>query len=203
MARIRGVFLVACAVACLARAAFPPPINQRVAELLANMTVEEKIAQLWYGGAPTQNATDLLALMPHGIGTLELSSLAHRNEIQAVFMKSTRLGVPVSFYGETLHSAGVSNVTIFPTPSLVGCSWNTSLSEAIGRTIAVEAWANGIDRSFSPVLQVTTDPRWGRVAENFGEDALLVARMGAAATIGLLVRRGVGVSPNHGTTSPS
>lgn len=140
------------------------------------------------------NITELLLLMPHGIGALQASSVAHRNAVQAAFMNSTRLGIPVSFYGETLRSGSSPNVTIFPTPSLLGCSWNVSLAEAVGRAVAVEAWSNGIDRSFSPVLQVTTDPRWGRVAENFGEDALLVAAMGAAETVGLLVsgRRGLG-----------
>ena len=130
------------------------PINQRVTELLSNMTVEEKIAQLFYGGAPSDNVTELLKLMPYGIGSLQLTSIAERNAIQSAFMSSTRLAIPISFYGETLRSGAAENVTIFPTPSLLGCSWNTSLAEAVGRAVAVEAWSNGVDRSFSPVLQV-------------------------------------------------
>lgn len=190
-----AVTFLCCATVLVALAHAAQPINARVAALLANMTIEEKVAQLWYGSSPTYNLSELLQLMPHGIGALAAPPIDERNAMQATFMNSTRLGIPVSFYGETMRSGGALNVTIFPTPALLGCTWNVSLVEAIGRAVAVEAWSKGIDRSFSPVIQVTTDPRWGRVAENFGEAELLVALMGAAETLGLLVRSGRRRSP--------
>jgi beta-glucosidase len=124
--------------------------------------------------------------MPLGIGGASLNDLASRNAIQAAYMSNaTRLGIPVSFYAETLRSGGVTNATIFPMPQLIGSSWNVTLAHAIGRAVATEFYAMGGDRSFSPVLQVTTDPRFGRFDENFGECELLVALMGAAMTRGL------------------
>lgn len=143
----------AIAIASLRVSLGSDPIDVRVASLLANMTVDEKVAQLFYGGQPSSNISELLALMPYGIGALSVQSLTERNAIQAAFMGSTRLGIPVSFYGETLRSGSTANVTIFPMPALLGCSWNTSLAEAMGRVVATEAWSNGIDRSFSPVIQ--------------------------------------------------
>ena len=163
------------------------PIDDRVNALLAQMTLPECIAQLFYSNPPSQDPQELLRLAPLGWGGMALNfPPATRNAIQQAYMNSTRLGIPVSFYAETLRSGGVNNVTIFPVPALLGSSWNASLAEAIGRVAARELWASGGDRSFSPVLQVTTDPRWGRLHENFGECDLLVALMGAGMTRGLL-----------------
>jgi beta-glucosidase-like glycosyl hydrolase len=150
------------------------------------MTPAEQVAQLFYGGYPTTDPAELLKLAPLGIGGMMLEDLSSRNAIQAAFTSNaTRLRIPVSFYAETLRSGGVDNVTIFPMPQLLGSSWNVSLAHAIGRVVATEFYASGGDRSFSPVLQVTADPRFGRFDENFGECELLVALMGAAMTRGL------------------
>jgi len=169
----------------LARGA-PPPVDARVGALLAQMTTAEQVAQLFYTGFPTKDPAALLKLMPLGIGGMSLDDLTSRNAIQAAFMSNaTRLRIPVSFYAESLRSGGVTNATVFPMPQLLGSTWNTSLAYAVGRVVAAELYANGGDRSFSPVLQVTTDPRFGRFDENFGECELLVALMGAAMTRGL------------------
>jgi beta-glucosidase-like glycosyl hydrolase len=181
---------------CLASAALclgQPPIDTRVASLLAQMTPSEKVAQLFYTGFPTKDPAALLKLLPLGIGGLSLNDLASRNAIQAAFMSNaTRLGIPVSFYAESLRSGGVNNATIFPMPALIGSSWNLSLAYHIGRVVATELYASGGDRSFSPVLQVTTDPRFGRFDENFGECELLVALMGSSMTRGLSNNNGGG-----------
>lgn len=183
---MRLQFLVALAAIAPTLGA-PPPIDARVSALLAQMTPEEQIAQLFYTGWPTKDPAALLKLMPHGIGGMSLNDLTSRNAIQAAYMSNaTRLQIPVSFYAESLRSGGVTNATIFPMPQLLGSSWNLSLAHAIGRVVASELYAMGGDRSFSPVLQVTTDPRYGRFDENFGECELLVALMGAAMTRGLL-----------------
>ena len=157
----------------------PPPIDARVSALLAQMTPEEQIAQLFYTGWPTKDPAALLKLMPHGIGGMSLNDLTSRNAIQAAYMSNaTRLQIPVSFYAESLRSGGVTNATIFPMPQLLGSTWNLSLAHAIGRVVASELYAMGGDRSFSPVLQVTTDPRYGRFDENFGECELTLSDSG-------------------------
>jgi beta-glucosidase-like glycosyl hydrolase len=172
-------------------AAAPPPpsdIDARVGALLTVMSLDEKVAQLFYGDPPSTDDPDaLLRLSPHGFGGIGLEALtpAQRNALQTAFMTRGPHGIPVSFHAETLRSAGIPDSTIFAAPALLGCSWNTSLAEAVGRTVAIELWARGGDRSFSPVLQVTTDPRWGRFYENFGESEVLVGAMGAAMTRGL------------------
>jgi len=152
------------------------------------MTIPEMVAQLFYSNPPTSDPAELLKLAPLGFGGMNLDfPPSQRNAIQAAYMgNQTRLGIPVSFYAETLRSGGVSDTTIFPVPALLGCTWNASLAQAIGRVVATELYAYGGDRTFSPVLQVTTDPRWGRYHENFGEAELLVALMGAGYTRGIL-----------------
>jgi hypothetical protein len=120
------------------------------------MSVDEKVTQLFYGEPPSTDPATLLQKSPHGFGGMSVGQLspAQRNAIQTAYMTQTTRGIPVSFYGETLRSAGIPNCTIFAAPALLGCSWNTSLVEAVGRTVATELWARGGDRSFSPVLQV-------------------------------------------------
>lgn len=169
------------------------PVDTRVAALLAAMTLDEKVGQLLYTYTLTVDPAALRAAFPHGVGSLSLpqgSSISNstllRNVIQGAFYNSSALGIPVSFYGETMRSAAVGGCTIFPTPAGLGATWNVSLLYAIGRVVATEGAAMGLDRSLSPVLQVAVDPRWGRVYENFGEDAMLVAALGAAMTKGLL-----------------
>ena len=174
------------------RDAVRDPVDERVASLIAQMTTSEKVAQLFYGRSPTMNAAELIKLAPLGFGGIYVDdfNLSARNEIQTAYRASTRMGIPVSFFAETLRSAGVKNSTVFAVPALLGCSWNTSLVEAIGGVIAREMWALGGDRSLSPVLQVLSDARWGRVSENFGESDVHVALFGGAMTRGLLAGGG-------------
>ncbi len=163
------------------------PVDARVDALLAQMTIPEMVAQLFYSNPPSDDPAELLRLAPLGFGGMALNfAPATRNAIQAAYTSNaTRLRIPVSFYAETLRSGGTAGTTIFPIPALLGASWNVSLAQAIGRTVATELYSMGGDRSFSPVLQVVTDGRWGRFHENFGECDLLVALMGAAMTRGL------------------
>ena len=172
------------------------PIEDRVKALLAEMTLAEKIAQLTYGGGIggyPLNLSHVQTLYPDGTGALgcpsgdgiQLSAI-ERNALQGAIINASRLKIPTSFYQETMRSAGILGCTIYPVPAGLGATWNQSLVQQIGRVIAVEAGAIGLDRSLSPVMQVAHDQRWGRTSENFGEDALLVATMGAAMTEGLL-----------------
>ena len=167
------------------------PIEARVAALLAQMTTLEKQAQTVHltghlnGSAAATlrvyGATGLGAL-PGGFSTPEAQ--AAQNAFQRDMLNASRLGIPVTFHVESLHS-GVSGGTVFPMPCAQGASWNAPLVRGIARAIAAEAAAGGIDRGFSPELNVVTDPRFGRLEENFGEDPNLVAAMGDAAVVGL------------------
>jgi beta-glucosidase len=164
------------------------PIDVRTADLLGRMTLDEKIAQLTYVGG-VGNASTVAAVKSGGVGGLQCGEnastcLAAVNQLQAALQK-TRLGIPASIFAETTHSGGFIGSTVFPMPVTTGCSWNTSLLERIGAAIALEARAAGIDQALGPILQVCTDPRFGRMEENFGEDPFHVSQMGVASTQGL------------------
>ena len=164
------------------------PVDARVAALLAQMTNLEKQAQTIHltGGAlpdviKAYAATGLGAFPSAGGSVAQLNN---RNYLQGALMNNSRLHIPVSFHQETLHG-GCENCVIFPMPASQGASWSAPLVRDIARAVAVEAWASGIDRGFSPELNVPTDPRFGRSEENFSEEPALVAAMGVAAVLGL------------------
>eukprot|EP01043_Picozoa_sp_COSAG02_P043353 COSAG02_NODE_3768_length_6264_cov_5.702676_5_plen_852_part_00 len=169
-------------------------VDERVELLVAEMTQPEKVAQL-LSAHVDEDTSDILASYSHlGFGVACLPArnspnnathqLKWRNELQQSIMGSSRLGIPVSFRGELLHSGAVAGATVFPTPSLLGAAWNRSLVRAVASASAAEATAGGIDYGFGPVLQVATDARWGRISEAFGEDPMLVTELGLAATEG-------------------
>ena len=91
----------------------------------------------------------------------------------------------MDFSAETLHSGGHPGCTIFPMPALQGSSWNLSLVQAIAESNALQARASGTNHGLSPVINVATDPRFGRTQEAFGEDPHLVGTMATAAVLGL------------------
>lgn len=173
------------------------PIPARVADLVGRMTIEEKVAQLIlpFGAHYPQ---DYHAFNVTGLGaTYPLSGgVTSRNDWQRWQTENTRLGIPTSFIAETLHS-GASGGTIFPHESLQGCTWDPSFAERAGDVIAFEAAAGGIDRGFSPVLHMCTDPRFGRCEEAFGEDPALVSAFGMAAVTGLAGAGGVGAADTY------
>lgn len=75
---------------------------------------------------------------------------------------------------ETCHSGGLNGTTIFPMAATLGSSWNVSLVEEVGRQQGLQARAGGCSQALSPVVQVTTDPRWGRLEENYGKCGLFI-----------------------------
>ena len=175
------------------------PIPARVADLLGRMTVQEKVAQLLelWGGAnvfekllKVYNGSSVGAVMIGGgapnvtCQNAPTCRIAVQNELQRNMVERSRLGIPITFTQETMTS-GMHNGTSFPHPVAQGSSWNTSLVHEIAKAVAEEAWHSGVDRGYSPVLQVVTDPRFGRWHENFGGDGLLVAAYAKAAVEGL------------------
>ena len=150
-------------------------VDKRTALLLAAMTTEEKVAQLGYGGCGDVN--DTVTRNPLGRGGCGVVGpppvgpppppghygASFTNALNSRMNSSTRLGIPVSILGETTHSGGAPGTTVFPMPCSQGASWNLSLVEEIGRVNALQLRASGGDQALSPILQVCTDPRFGRM----------------------------------------
>ena len=102
------------------------------------------------------------------------------NEVQRFFVEETRLGIPVDFTNEGLRGAAFTTATSFPSQLAIGSTWNKELVGEIGRITAIESRALGYTNVYSPTLDVSRDPRWGRVEDTYGEDPYLVSRMGVA-----------------------
>lgn len=175
------------------------PVEQRVTDLLARMTVDEKIRQLdMYWGKEVANMggheasswseeKTAASLGTTGIGSVhDLYPLTAgiTNSIQRYAMEKTRLGIPVLFIEEGLHGYSGFGSTSFPIPLQIAAAWDTTLTYDIGRAIATETRAHGIDMLLGPVLCLPRDPRWGRVEETYGEDTYLDARTGVAMVKG-------------------
>ena len=171
--------------------------------------LEEKAAQLIHYsiGLNTTDAAVAKHIASGGMGamTIEANSpvngsgcdahcrIARLRELQLAFLNRTRLGIPVSFVIETSH-CGAAGGTIFPMGITQGASWNTSLAHEVGTAIAKEARAWGGDRGLSPEISVCSDPRFGRIEENFGEDP---AHATAFAVAAVSYRQPLPPSPVH------
>lgn len=156
-------------------------IDSCVNALLARMTLEEKVGQLnqlsGYGTAP-----EMLA----NIGAGNVGSILNEtdpkvvNTLQRKAVEETRLGIPLIFARDVIHGFR----TIFPIPLGQAASWDRALVEQGARIAADEASSVGIRWTFSPMLDVARDPRWGRMAEGFGEDTYLTSELGMAMVRG-------------------
>ncbi|MBC8394670.1 MAG: glycoside hydrolase family 3 C-terminal domain-containing protein [Deltaproteobacteria bacterium] len=162
------------------------PVEQRINDLLGRMTLEEKIlqtSQLTYGrNANPNNIESKMKEVRPEIGSLlyRSTSPVFRNQIQRKAMDESRLGIPIIFGFDTIHGYR----TIFPIPLAQSCSWNTELVKQSCVISAKESWLSGLNWTFSPMIDVARDPRWGRVAECYGEDPYANAVFGVAAVEG-------------------
>ncbi|HVU55313.1 MAG TPA: glycoside hydrolase family 3 N-terminal domain-containing protein [Puia sp.] len=176
------------------------PVDKRVADLLSRMTLEEKIRQLdMYWGKEVANMDGHEAeswseeKVVANLGDLGIGSVHDlypirpeiANQIQRYAMEKTRLGIPVLFIEEGLHGYSGLGSTSFPIPLQLASAWDTSLVYRIGRAIATETRAHGVDMILGPVLCLPNDPRWGRVEETYGEDPYLSALNGVAMVKGM------------------
>jgi len=174
-------------------------IEQRVVDLLAKMTVEEKIKQLdmfWGREVADMKGHEAAAWSPsktaEAMGTTGIGSVHDlypltadiANSIQRYAVEKTRLGIPVLFIEEGLHGYSGFGSTSFPIPLQIAGAFDTVLTYEIGRAIATETRAHGVDMLLGPVLCLPRDPRWGRVEETYGEDTWLDSRMGVAMVRG-------------------
>lgn len=162
------------------------PVEERVEDLLERMTLEEKILQLnQYTLGASDNANNIeevTARIPAGIGSLiyyeENPEL--RNGMQRRAMEQTRLGIPILFGYDVIHGFR----TVYPISLAQACSWNTDLVREACDMAAAEARRSGVDWTFSPMIDVARDGRWGRISEGYGEDPYTNAAFCAASVEG-------------------
>lgn len=155
--------------------------QERTSNLLSLMTLEEKIGQMMqisYNTLSVEEAEDWVINKNAGSFLHVLGKDAEHLQELAL---STRLGIPIIFGIDAIHGHGLMNgATIFPTQLGMSCSWNPQLIEKAGRVTAREVAADGIHWTFSPVLCIGRDLRWGRINETFGEDPYLIGVLASA-----------------------
>lgn len=148
------------------------PIERRIDDLLSRMTLEEKVMQLnQYTLGQNNNVNNIgeeVKNIPAEIGSLIYFDvdLELRNGMQKKAMEESRLGIPIVFGYDVIHGFR----TVYPISLGQACSWNPGLVEQACAVAAQEARMSGVDWTFSPMIDVAHDPRWGRVAEGYGED---------------------------------
>jgi beta-glucosidase len=173
-------------------------VDERVADLLPRLTLEEKVQQIsggWEsqievvdptGTFTTESArTALLQSQNPEIPFPVKQSAILRNAIQRYLLEKSRLGIPALFMGEGLHGFMEDGSTSFPQVIGLASTWDPALIHQVFTAVGDEAGSRGADQVFSPVLDIARDPRWGRTEETYGEDPYLVSRMGVAAIEGL------------------
>lgn len=183
------------------------PAERRTRDLLARMTLAEKIAQMtcvWRKKDETLLDADgnfdpgkakKAFRNRRGIGQVGRPSDAGSgknarqtaelaNAIQKFFLENTRLGIPVMFHEECLHGHAAIDATSFPQPIGLAATFDPDLVQALFTMTAYEARVRGAHQALTPVVDVAREPRWGRVEETYGEDPFLVSRMGIAAVRG-------------------
>jgi beta-glucosidase len=185
------------------------PVDERVADLLGRMTLEEKVAQTLTIWKQKERITDddgrfvpekAAEVLGKGIGHIarptELRDRPRRvlngprenavflNALQKWLVENTRLGIPALTHEEALHGLTAPKGTSFPMAIGLASSWDPALLEKVMSVAALEARARGTHQVLSPVIDLARDPRWGRTEETYGEDPYLVSRLGVAAIRG-------------------
>ena len=189
------------------------PIDKRVADLLSQMTIEEKTCQLatLYGykrvlkeEMPAESWKN--EVWKDGIANIdeELNNLASRtdmaptqysfpfskhaaaiNTIQKWFVEQTRMGIPVDFTNEGIHGLNHDRATPLPAPIGIGATWDKELVRQAGDVVGREARALGYTNVYTPILDPARDQRWGRTVETYGEDPYLIAELGKQMCLGV------------------
>lgn len=163
------------------------PMNEFVSELMGKMTVQEKIGQLNLlpsGDIQTgisENSSVSEAIRDGRLGAiLNLKGVDNITKVQKMAVEESRLGIPLIFGMDVIHGYE----TIFPIPLALACSWDIPAIEQSARIAAKEATADGLFWTYSPMVDISIDPRWGRVAEGAGEDPFLGSRIAEAMVRG-------------------
>ena len=165
-----------------ASAAQQQQINAKVNSLLGKMTIAEKFGQLEMAGPSTPTGSDLIPLAEQGkIGTvLDLTGVDNINAVQDAAVKNSRLHIPLLFGLDVIHGYR----TMFPVPLGESATWDPAQVAKDESVSANEAAADGIKWTFNPMVDISRDPRWGRVVEGAGEDPFLGSAIAAAKVEG-------------------
>jgi beta-glucosidase len=157
------------------------PIDRRVTDLLRRMTLPEKVGQMMQ--LDCREDLDSHILTTH-VGSILHASPEHIRQAHRLTSR-TRLRIPLLVGEDCIHGHSFSHgATIFPTQLGMAASWDAALVERVARVTAVEAAATGVHWTFSPVLCIARDLRWGRVSETFGEDPFLIGELASAMVRG-------------------
>ena len=165
----------------------PQDMERFIDALMKKMTVEEKIGQLNLpvtGEITTGQAksSDVAKKIEQGLvgGLFNLKGVAKIRDVQKLAVENSRLGIPLLFGMDVIHGYE----TIFPIPLGLSCTWDMKAIQKSARIAAVEASADGISWTFSPMVDISRDPRWGRVSEGNGEDPFLGGAIAKAMVLG-------------------
>lgn len=157
------------------------PVDQRISDLLGRMTLEEKVGQMMQLDARDDLENEVLHMHSGSILHASPERVLRARELTG----RTRLGIPLLVGEDCIHGHSFwEGSTIFPTQLGMASSWDAELVERVARATAVEVSATGIHWTFSPVLCIARDLRWGRVNETFGEDPFLIGELASAMVRG-------------------
>ncbi|HEY5824725.1 MAG TPA: beta-glucosidase BglX [Cyclobacteriaceae bacterium] len=172
-------------------------IDQRVDSVLSKMTLEEKIGQLNLPSAGEfttgqAESSDIAKKIEKGLvgGLFNIKTVARIKEVQKIAMEKSRMKIPLIFGMDVIHGYE----SVFPIPLGLSCSWDMPLIERSARIAAQEASADGINWTFSPMVDISRDPRWGRISEGNGEDPYLGSAIAKAMVKGY---QGTDLSANN------
>ncbi len=188
MKKIFLLLAVATALLCNGQQMKETEMDRFISDLMSRMTIEEKIGQLNLitpgGGIPTGSvvSTDVEVKVKAGQvgGIFGVYGPERVRQAQKLTVEESRLGIPMLFGADVIHGYK----TTYPIPLGLSCSWDMELIEKTTRMAAVEATADGIFWNFSPMVDISRDPRWGRVSEGGGEDPFLVSEIAKAMVNG-------------------
>ena len=158
------------------------PVEARIAELVSRMTIEEKIGQMVQTHYPGEVSADMRDAVEAGqVGSLlNVVDVDIANELQRIATQESRLGIPLLLARDVIHGFR----TVLPIPLGLAATWNPELVERGTRIAALEAARTGVNWAFAPMIDISRDPRWGRIAESFGEDPYLTSQLAVAMVEG-------------------
>ena len=183
----RVFFTIALCAALVSCSGDKSEMDAYIDDLMSKMTVEEKIGQMNLpvagdivtGQAKSSNISERIRKGEVG-GLFNLKGATKIEEVQRIAVEQSRLGIPLLFGMDIVHGYE----TMFPIPLGLSCSWDMEAIELSARIAAQEASVDGICWTFSPMVDVSRDPRWGRVSEGSGEDPYLGSRVAEAMVRG-------------------
>ncbi len=159
------------------------PIAQRVGDLLGRMTLEEKVGQMMQLDARTGELDELI--VKRHVGSILHTSPDDLVRAAQIVRNKTRLGIPLLVGDDCIHGYSFwPGATIFPSQLGMACSWDARKVEEAARITAEEVACTGVHWTFSPVLCIGRDTRWGRIDETFGEDPVLIGELASAMVKG-------------------